>query len=83
MICFSPFLWTGIILDFFQILGKMELSMQFSNIIAKSLTIDWLHSFIVLTKISWSWALLTCRDLMIFNMSALLKLIEESLAVEI
>ena len=84
MICLSPFLWTRIILDFFQITGKMALSIQFLNIIDKGLTIDWPQSFIILTKISlWPWALVTFGDLMIFNISTLLKLIEESLAVEI
>ena len=41
MICLSPFLWTGIILDFFQISGKIPLSIQFLNIIDKGLIIDW------------------------------------------
>ena len=71
-------------MDFFQISGKMPLSIQFLNIIDKGLTIDWPHSFIILMEISsWPWALLIFRYLMIFNMSTLLKLTEESLAVEI
>ena len=62
----------------------MPLSVKCLNIIDEGLTFDLPHSFIILMEISSRpWALLTFRDLIIFNMSALLKLIEESLAVDL
>ena len=58
--------------------------MQLINIIDKGVATGWPHSFIILMEILlWPLTLLTFRDLMIFNMFTLLKLIEESLAVSI
>ena len=68
MICLSPFLWTVIILDFFQTSGKPTLSIQFLNITNEFFIIDWQHSFIILVEISLCpWALLTLGDLIIFS----------------
>ena len=57
-ICLSPFLWTRTIFDFFQIYGKVLLSIQFWNNMDRGVMID---------ISSCPWALLMWKALRIFK----------------
>ena len=77
----SPFLWTGTIFDFFQVSGKVLVSIQFWNNKDRGVMIDLSHNFSILIDISsCPWALVMSRALRSFNIWSLEKLILENLA---
>ena len=79
----SPFLWTGTIFDFFQVSGKVLVSIQFWNNKDRGGMIDLSHNFNILIDISsYPWALLMSRAQRIFNIWSSEKLILENLASE-
>ena len=82
--CLSPFLWIGTILDFFHKSWNIPSSIQFLYVIDRGWTIAFSHIFIILVDmLSWTWALLMLRDLVILSMSSLLKLIADKLFSEL
>ena len=64
----SPFLQTGTIFEFFQVPGKVLVSIQFYNNMDRGVMIDLSHNFSILTDISsCPWALLMSRAIRTFS----------------